>query len=252
MSPCCCRTGRAVIGPPCPVDGHRLAGLEPVLGHDRRIFAAGRRLEAIAEARAQQSARSARRGRRRRRRALADESARRSSMPWVWSACAWVIEHAVEPVDIGVEKLLAQVRRGIDQDPGAPFGPRRSTSSELRRRRFFGIVRVAGAPAERRPRHAPGGAAAEDGERSASCAAHRSRPRHLAEQPEEVLGGLARDLVAARRRASRPAPWRSRPHRPARCACRGICRARDRARRSRPGCGRPAGPRRSRAGRRIS
>jgi hypothetical protein len=33
-----------------PVDGDRLAGLEPMLGHDRGVFTAGRRLEAIAEA----------------------------------------------------------------------------------------------------------------------------------------------------------------------------------------------------------
>ena len=49
-------------------------------------------------------------------------------------------ENAVEPIDVGVEQLLAQVRRGVDQDAGdAAASLRRSTSSEQRRRRFFGL-----------------------------------------------------------------------------------------------------------------
>ncbi len=50
MSPCSCRTGRASIGPPCPSIVTGLPGDQAVLGDDRRIFAAGRRHEAIAEA----------------------------------------------------------------------------------------------------------------------------------------------------------------------------------------------------------
>ena len=50
-------------------------------------------------------------------------------------------QHAVEPVDLGVEQLLAQVRRAVDQHARAwPAGrSSRSTSSEQRRRRFFGL-----------------------------------------------------------------------------------------------------------------
>ena len=50
MSPCSCRIGSAVIGAALPLDGDGLAGRQPVLGDDRRIVAAGRRREAIAEA----------------------------------------------------------------------------------------------------------------------------------------------------------------------------------------------------------
>ncbi len=50
-------------------------------------------------------------------------------------------QHAVEPVDLGVEQLLAQVRRGVDQHPGAAVERLvGSTSSEVRRRRFFGLL----------------------------------------------------------------------------------------------------------------
>ncbi len=93
-------------------------GADPVLGQDRRILAAGRRHEAIAEARMHRRAMSARRDRHRCRRRCLMKSPRRSSMPWVWSACSWVNKHAVELRDVGVQKLLAQVRRGIDQHAG--------------------------------------------------------------------------------------------------------------------------------------
>ena len=54
------------------------------------------------------------------------------------------VEHAVEPIDLGIEQLLAQIRRRVDQDAGARLRavsqPRcRSTRSEVRRRRFFGL-----------------------------------------------------------------------------------------------------------------
>ena len=50
MSPCSCRNGKAVIAPPGPFDLHRLARRHAVLACDRRILAARRRHEAIAEA----------------------------------------------------------------------------------------------------------------------------------------------------------------------------------------------------------
>ena len=32
------------------------------------------------------------------------------------------VEHAVEPIDVGVEELLAQIRRGVDEDAGNAVG----------------------------------------------------------------------------------------------------------------------------------
>ena len=96
-------------------------------------------------------------------------------MPWVWSACSMGIQHRVEPIDVGVEQLLAQVGRGVDQDPAscrravAALDQQRAAAAAVLR-----VVRIAGAPAERRPRHAAGGAAAENCKASASC---RSRLR---------------------------------------------------------------------------
>ncbi len=117
MSPCCWRMGQGRDRAPFPVDGHGLSGRHPVLVHDRRIFAAGRRLEAVAEARpdhlrgglAEVHVDAA---------ALADEQ-----RPEVVDAVAMVgvlvgHQHAVEPIDVGVEELLAEVRRGVDQHPG--------------------------------------------------------------------------------------------------------------------------------------
>ena len=49
-------------------------------------------------------------------------------------------EHAVEPADPDVEQLLAKVRRGVDQHIGrGPSPPSFCTSTEQRRRRFFGF-----------------------------------------------------------------------------------------------------------------
>ena len=49
------------------------------------------------------------------------------------------IKHAIEPVDIGVEQLLAQIGRRVDEHARAP-SDRSSTSSEQRRRRLRGSV----------------------------------------------------------------------------------------------------------------
>ena len=136
-----------------PVDGDAPAGLEPVLGHDRRVLAARGRLEAIAKAGVQ---------------CLGcglvqvdvDRSSPRDKQPAQVVDAVGMIgmlmgeEHRVEPIDLGVEKLLAQVRRSIDQNASDAAPSRRSTSSDVRRRRFSGIVGVAGAPAERRARDA--------------------------------------------------------------------------------------------------
>ena len=67
------------------------------------------------------------------------------------------VEDAVEPIDLGVEELLAQVGRRVDQHPrepavaAAPLDEQRRAPAAVLR-----IVRIAHAPAQRRPRDAAG------------------------------------------------------------------------------------------------
>src|SRR5215212_299474 len=68
-------------------------------------------------------------------------------------------------VDMSVDHLLAQVRRGVDQDPccsafRCPLDQQRTTAAAVLR--IFGVT---GPPAERRTRHAGRGSAAENCER---------------------------------------------------------------------------------------
>ncbi len=74
-------------------------------------------------------------------------------------------KHRVDVVDMGVDQLLAQIGRGVDQDPrhaaiGSPLGQQRAAAAAV-----FRIVGIAGAPAERRTRNAGRGSAAEDRQR---------------------------------------------------------------------------------------
>ena len=124
-SPWSCSTGRTAIAPALPRDGDRRAGDEPVLGHDRRIFAAGRRGEAIAEPATNDSSTVA----------LVEvdvdapsplEEQRAQIVDAVGVVGMLVgVEHAVEPVDLGIDELLAQIRRGVDQYARHAAAPRR-------------------------------------------------------------------------------------------------------------------------------
>src|SRR2546428_12909120 len=67
--------------------------------------------------------------------------------------------HRVEPRRAGVEHLLAQIGRGVDQERlAAAFHQERAAPPGVAR-----IGRVAAAPVRADRRHAPGGAAAEQG-----------------------------------------------------------------------------------------
>ena len=86
-----------------------------MLGQDRRVVAAGRRLEAIVETLVHRTGSvlikvdvdPA---------ALRDEQ-RTQIVDAVGVVGMLVgIEHGIEPIDLGVQKLLAQVGRGVDQD----------------------------------------------------------------------------------------------------------------------------------------
>src|SRR5262245_9305054 len=146
-----------------PVDAQAPAWLEPVLGHDRRVLAARCRLEAVVEARAH-----------RLRGGLIQIDV--DPPPAVQEEPAQVVdamgtvgvlvgeEHPVQPVDLGVEQLLAQVGRGIDQHAGdahpvAPFHQQRRPAAPVP-----GIAGIAGSPAQGGTRNAAGGARAKNRE----------------------------------------------------------------------------------------
>src|SRR6516164_4871248 len=86
------------------------------------------------------------------------------------------VEHRVEPLDVRVEQLLAEVRRRIDQHAGArarriaALNQERAPSPPVLRIGWIGV-----APAEPDARHARRGSAAEDrgGERHAAFMAAR-------------------------------------------------------------------------------
>ena len=99
-------------------------------------------------------------------------------------------QHGVEPVHVGVEQLLAQVGRGVDQDAGHAVAVPLLHQQRAAAAAVLRILRIAGAPAERRPRHAGGRAAAQDGGGQRHAAAALGA-RDLAEQAEEILAGLA-------------------------------------------------------------
>ena len=190
MSPCSCRTGSAVIGPPSPSMVTGFAGHQPVLGHDRRIVAAGRRREAIAEFIVQ------RRAGRFVEIDVDAPAALDEQRAQIVDAVGMVgvlvrVEYAVDPIDLGVEKLLAQIRRRIDQHArdaafAFPFNQDRGAAAPV-----FRICRIAIAPAQSRPGHAAGRAAAENGDFQ----------RHLAFRQRRLRGG------ALWRTGGRNSPW---------------------------------------------
>ena len=71
-------------------------------------------------------------------------------------------EHRVDVIDIGVDQLLAQIGRGVDHDPRGAVGARALDQQRAAAAAIFRVVGIAGAPAERRARHAGRGTAAED------------------------------------------------------------------------------------------
>ena len=161
-------------GAALPVDGDRPAGGQPVLAQDRRVFAAGRRFEAITEP-----------GVHHFRVKLVEVNVNQlpaldEKRTQVVDAMGMVgvlvgVENAVEPIDVGVEKLLAQIGRGVHQharEPlpslprlrgrgrlGVPLDQERGAPAPVLR-----VFRIAVTPAQSRPRHAAGRATAENGD----------------------------------------------------------------------------------------
>ena len=102
---------------PFSMKGFAPASLQEVVGQNRRIFAAWRGLKAIAEAHAQGSG-------------GVPIHVNVNSPPSLDKEGSKVVdavdvigmgmseEYRVEPINVRIEKLLAQIRRGIDQGPG--------------------------------------------------------------------------------------------------------------------------------------
>src|SRR4051794_13237628 len=80
-------------------------------------------------------------------------------------------EYRIDVIDIGVDQLLAQVRRGVDYDPRGAVRARALDHQRATAAAVLWIVGIAGAPAEGRTRYAGRGAAAEDGQRYRHAAA---------------------------------------------------------------------------------
>src|SRR5665213_1148900 len=79
-------------------------------------------------------------------------------------------QHTVEPVDLGIDKLLTEIGRGVDQDAGEAGRARALDQERGPPPAIPRVVGIASAPAERRTRHAHGRPAAEDGETQAHAA----------------------------------------------------------------------------------
>ena len=83
---------------------------------------------------------------------------------------------AVDPRDLGAEKLLAQVRRGVDEHHRlGPVGERPFEQNGAPAAPVARFVRVAGAPSHRDTRHATRRAAAQDRERESHAAGSDAR-----------------------------------------------------------------------------
>ncbi len=150
MPPCSCANGSTGIAPPAPSIANSAKGSGMTwLVQDRRIVAARRRVEAIAEA-LQDTFERARFAVHIDAPAHGMEYGRRSSMPCSWSAWSWVMMHAVEPRHARAEQLLAQVGRGVDEqrrfaaDPTAVRPRMRAAPAAVPR-----IGGIAGAPIAR-------------------------------------------------------------------------------------------------------
>ncbi len=74
------------------------------------------------------------------------------------------VEHAVEPIDIDVEQLLAEVGRSVDQHIGGPLAALPLHQHRAAAAAVLGVRRIARAPMIADTWHAARRAAAENGE----------------------------------------------------------------------------------------
>jgi hypothetical protein len=76
---------------------------------------------------------------------------------------------AVEPLDAGIDQLLAQIRRCVDEDSGRAAGPEALEEHRAAAAAILGVCRIACSPPLPDPRHSGGRAAAEDGQTKGQC-----------------------------------------------------------------------------------
>src|SRR5262249_12579889 len=101
-------------------------------------------------------------------------------------------EHRVKPVHLGVEKLLAQIGRGVDQHPGdaspvAPFHQERRPPPPV-----YGVARIARPPAQRGAWTATRGTGAEDREARRHAARRQARAGWVSRSAPAACGGTLR------------------------------------------------------------
>ena len=161
---------------PLPFNDTAFAGFDVVTVQNRRIVAAGRRNKAVGEPR-----HDVFRGRLvqidRNASALMQHDRTEIVDPVGLVGMLMGQEHRIDMIDIGVDQLLAQIGRGVDDDPRRPLLRRPLGEQGAAAAAVFRIAGIAGAPAERGTRHAGRGSAAED------CQAQR----HAADSAEGTL-----------------------------------------------------------------
>src|SRR5579871_415951 len=74
-------------------------------------------------------------------------------------------KHRVDMIDVGIDQLLAQIGRSVDDDGGLAVLRGSLDQQRTAPATIFRICRIALAPAERRAWHTRRGAAAHDGQR---------------------------------------------------------------------------------------
>ena len=127
---------------------------------------------------------------------MARQSGLRSSMPWVWSAWGWLKRtpsSRLTSASINCSRRSGEVSTSTVV---APSAPKRSTSTEQRRRRFFGFA-GSQAPHPSPTRGTPAGrAAAQNGQAQRQC--DDPKPAAACQRPAAACRGLrepAKDCV---------------------------------------------------------
>ena len=229
--------GRIAIGPPSPLTVTGLPGSSRCSVTIGWVFACP---EATGSPWTGSNSRSGRAttltwahpGRRRPGRRRAIKSARKSSMPWVWSACSWVKS---TPSSQSTSASRSCSRRSgevststrVTPAPLPPFHQERRPPPAV-----LGIAGIARPQPSARTRNATRGAAAEDRElhghaplavklaQMRRCVCAGSRPGTLRNRRKK-FSVVCRAISSSRYRPRvGQASWPSRPRKPARCACR--------------------------------
>jgi hypothetical protein len=157
------------------------------------------------------------------------------------------VDHPVQPPDAGIEKLLAQIGRGVDQDGGLPALVKALHQHGTAAAGVARLVRVAIAPMAAETGNTAGGAAAENCEtqlRHAQAALVQAAARV---KSRSKLAVVAAANSASGGRRSQRRPGRCGRYRRVRCACRDRAAAQGRGCRFPQGYGRAVRRRKWRA-----